>query len=82
MGQLDIYCGRNTCNDKNLLLSMTPTEMTNVTNAPGWPESQLNKEKQFKVEVSKGMLFAVNVPIDPNKEYSTAYKYGLKHEYL
>lgn len=82
MGQLDIYCGRNTCNDKNLLLSMTPSEMTNVTNAPGFEQFTLNQEKKFKVEVAKGKLFAVNVPIDPTEEYSTAYKYGLKNEYL
>ena len=82
MGQLDIYCGRNTSNDKNLLLSMTPTEMTNVTNAPGFEQFTLNQEKQFRVEASKGMLFAVNVPVDPAREYSTAYKYGLKTEYL
>eukprot|EP01083_Nonionella_stella_P299177 1015205_1 len=67
MGQLDIYAGKNTCQDKNLLFTMTPTEFTNVVNASGYYDFKLNQEKQFKINVGETVLFAVNVPADASK---------------
>eukprot|EP00484_Ammonia_sp_Unknown_P001089 CAMPEP_0197023436 /NCGR_PEP_ID=MMETSP1384-20130603/4127_1 /TAXON_ID=29189 /ORGANISM="Ammonia sp." /LENGTH=804 /DNA_ID=CAMNT_0042451645 /DNA_START=22 /DNA_END=2433 /DNA_ORIENTATION=+ len=82
MGQLDIYCGRNTCKDKNLLFTMTPTEYSNTTSAAGYQQFQMQQEVNFKIEVDQSQLFAVNVPRDATKEYSSVYKYGLQNEWL
>eukprot|EP01084_Bolivina_argentea_P100104 179827_1 len=81
-GQLDVWAGRNTCQDKNLLFSMTPSEATNVTNALGYTSFRVGQEQKFKVEVGQTTLFAVNVPINPFNEYSSVYKYALTNEWL
>ena len=81
-GQLDIYCGKNVCDDKKLLFSMTLSEATNVTNAIGFDEFAINKAKEFEIGCDESVLFAVNVPKDPSEPYSAVYKYGLKNEYL
>ena len=82
MGQLDIYCGKNTCNDKNLLFTMTPSDYSNVVNAKGFQQFKVNSEVKYKIEVGQSQLFAVNVPKDPQNEYSSVYKYGLQNEWL
>jgi len=81
-GQMDVYCGRNTCEDKHLLFTMTPSELTNVQNAPGFAQSKVGVQNEYKIEVGKDELFAVNVPVDPSKEFSSVYKYGLQNEWL
>eukprot|EP00485_Elphidium_margaritaceum_P005815 CAMPEP_0202690262 /NCGR_PEP_ID=MMETSP1385-20130828/5295_1 /ASSEMBLY_ACC=CAM_ASM_000861 /TAXON_ID=933848 /ORGANISM="Elphidium margaritaceum" /LENGTH=798 /DNA_ID=CAMNT_0049345499 /DNA_START=35 /DNA_END=2431 /DNA_ORIENTATION=+ len=82
LGQLDIYCGRNTCQDKNLLFSMTPSVFSNITNAAGFQPFAINREVKYKLLVGQQQLFAVNVPNDPSKEFSCTFKFGLENEWL
>jgi len=81
-GQMDVYCGKNVCDDKKLIFSMTASEQTNVTNAAGFPSFEVNKTRDFEIGCGESVLFACNVPKDPNKSYSSAYKFALKNEYL
>ena len=80
-GQLCIVAGRNTCDDKNLLVSLTINNPQNITIPAGLPY-RVQSKMEYKIEVGQSQLLAVYGPKDPNRDFPCALKWGLTNEWL
>jgi hypothetical protein len=75
VGQMDVYVGRNLCDNKVLIYSMQG-DLENIQNAYGYPN--LEEGQQFEVPPNSDMIFGVQVMVNPKDPGSSAYKFGLK----
>ena len=80
-GQLCIIAGRNTCDDKNLLVTLTINNPENIAIPVGLPYN-IGAKMEYKIEVGKSQLLAVYGAKDPNRDFPCALKWGLTNEWL